>query len=80
MLNNGDPKLRSPTRKIETRLHVYPGITESDRLRGNLIVIPRQGFIKELFWDLMLRGPFDSNPPKSALSNEDCGIVTPLDV
>ncbi len=33
---------------------------------------------KELFWNLMFRGSYDNNLSKSALSNEDYGIVTSL--
>ncbi len=54
----------------------YPGITDTDRDRGNLSINFAQEFWKDLFWDMNFYYSYDSKPPEAALSKEDFGITT----
>lgn len=58
-------------------LVVYPGITESDRLRGNFDSKIRWEIIKDLTWNLTYYYTWDDQPPEGAAS-EDTGITTSL--
>jgi hypothetical protein len=68
----------SPTKTdLNLKLTLYPGITESDRLRGNFDAKLRWEIIKDLFWDLTYYLTWDSQPPAGA-SSEDTGITTSI--
>jgi hypothetical protein len=56
----------------------YPGITDTDRNRGNLSINFSQEFWKDLFWDMNFYYSYDSKPPETALSKEDFGITTSI--
>jgi hypothetical protein len=73
----------------ETSLHatatLYPSITESGRLRGNLDISLRRELISDLFFDISLYESYDSNPPADSANvgpdgpeKTDYGIVTSI--
>ena len=58
-------------------LAVYPGITESGRLRAELDAAIRREILKDLFLELSGYGSYDNEPPPGA-EKSDFGIVTSL--
>jgi hypothetical protein len=71
-------KLYSPKSRIKLSLSAYPGITDTDRVRGNANLSLRQEFFSDLFWDLSFYYDYDSKPLQGAEAKEDYGIVTSL--
>jgi len=71
-------KLYSPKSRWRLRAQLYPGITDSDRNRGNLDLGFSQEFFKDLFWDMSFYFSYDSNPPETALAKEDYGVNTSI--
>lgn len=71
-------RLYTPKSHIKTTAQLYPGISESDRIRGDLLIELRQEFVADLFWDLTFRFNYDSRPPQGAQAKEDFTIVTSL--
>lgn len=69
-------KLYSPKSDVSATLYLYPGISDSDRQRGDLRIRYRQEFAKDLFWNLTYFDTFDTKPPAGALSKRDYGLVT----
>jgi len=68
----------SPTKTdLNLSLVLYPGITESERLRGNLDVKLRWEIVKDLFWDMTYYFTWDNQPPTGA-SSEDTGVTTSI--
>ena len=57
-------------------MEYFPGITDSDRHRGDLNIRYRQEFIRDLFWNVTYYASFDTKPPAGAFSESDYGIVT----
>lgn len=72
-------KLSTPKSDVNVTLSLYPGLSDTDRQRGNLQVRYRQEFVKDLFWNLSYFDNFDTNPPSGAISKRDYGIVTGLE-
>jgi putative salt-induced outer membrane protein YdiY len=66
-----------PTTRLSANVNVFPGITESGRLRVNTDITFRNELIRSLFWDLSFYSTYDNRPPQGA-SREDYGIVTSL--
>jgi len=71
-------RLYSPKSRIKFTPTLWQGITDSDRLRGNLNLSLRQEFISDLFWDLSFYYDYDSKPLQGATATEDFGIVTSM--
>jgi hypothetical protein len=71
-------RLYSPKSRIKLTPTLWQGITDSDRLRGNVNLSLRQEFISDLFWDLSFYYDYDSKPLQGAAATEDFGIVTSL--
>ena len=71
-------KLHTPKSNIKASLSLFPGITETDRFRGDFNIELRQEFIEDLFWELRFYLNYDSNPPQGAAANEDYGVITSL--
>jgi len=69
-------RLYSPKSRWKIKAQLYPGISDTERNRGNLDLSFSQEFFKDLFWDMSFYYSYDSKPPESALSKEDYGIVT----
>jgi hypothetical protein len=71
-------RLYSPKSRIKLSGTVYPGISDTNRIRGNGNITLRQEFIKDLFWDLSFYYDYDSKPLQGAAATEDYGVVTSL--
>jgi hypothetical protein len=72
-------KLHSPKADLNLSVSLFPGVTESDRLRGDARLRYRQEFVKDLFLNLTYYYNFDTDPPAGAVSDSDYGIVTGLE-
>ena len=70
-------KLNIPTTRLSANINVFPGITESGRLRVNTDISLRNEIVRDLFWDLSFYSTYDNQPAKGAAS-EDYGIVTSI--
>ena len=70
-------KHRVPKTILTANVSVFPGITESDRLRVNAELSLKNEIIRSVFWDLTLYGTWDNRPAQGA-AEEDYGIVTSL--
>jgi putative salt-induced outer membrane protein YdiY len=66
-----------PVTRLSASISVFPGITESGRLRVNSNVSLRNEIVRSVFWDLTFFSRFDNRPPEGA-SEEDYGIVTSI--
>jgi hypothetical protein len=67
-----------PTKSdLSVDLALFPGITESDRFRGNFDVKMRWEIIKDFTWNLTYYLTWDNQPPEGAAS-EDMGVTTSL--
>jgi hypothetical protein len=56
----------------------YPGITETDRNRGNAAINFSQELFEDLFWNMNFYYSYDSKPPETALSKDDYGVTTSI--
>lgn len=72
-------KLRTPKSQVDISLDFYPGLTDTDRQRGDLRVRYRQEFIEDLYWNLTYFDNFDTKPPLGATSKRDYGLITSLE-
>lgn len=66
-----------PVTTLSANISVFPGITDTDRLRVNANLTLRNEIIRSLFWDLSVYGTWDNRPAEGA-AEEDYGIVTSL--
>ena len=66
-----------PITRLSASINVFPGITDSSRMRVNTDVSLRNEIVRSLFWDLSLYHTFDNRPPDGA-AEEDYGIVTSI--
>ena len=67
----------TPKTSINTSLTIFPSITQSGRVRGNLDLALRQELITDLFVELSVYDSYDNDPPENGTKN-DYGIVTSL--
>jgi hypothetical protein len=67
----------TPKTTLDTHLTIYPSLTESGRVRGNLDVSLRRELITDLFVELSVYDSYDSDPPIEG-ENNDYGVVTSL--
>ena len=67
-----------PQLNLNSRISLFPGITDSGRNRAQLDVSLRWEVFKDLFWDLSYYNSYDSNPPSGSESTNDYGIVSSL--
>ena len=70
-------KLNIPMTRLSANVNIFPGITESGRLRINTNINLRNEIIRDLFWDLTFYSTFDNQPAEGA-EREDFGIVTSI--
>ena len=70
-------KLSLPVTRLSASVNVFPGITESGRLRVNTNITLRNEIVRDLFWDLTFYSTYDNQPVQGA-ENEDYGIVTSI--
>lgn len=66
-----------PITRLSANLSVFPGITESDRIRANVDIGLRNELIRSVFWDLTVFASYDNRPPEGA-AKDDYGIVTSI--
>ena len=66
-----------PVTTLTANVSIFPGITDTDRLRGNANITLRNEIIRSVFWDLSLYGTYDNKPAEGA-AKRDYGIVTSL--
>jgi len=66
-----------PITRLSANVNVFPGITESGRMRINTDITLRNEIIRSVFWDLSFYSRFDNRPPEGS-AEEDFGIVTSI--
>jgi putative salt-induced outer membrane protein YdiY len=66
-----------PVTRLSANVNVFPGITESGRMRVNTDITLRNEIVRSVFWDLTFFSNFDNRPPEGS-SEEDYGIVTSI--
>ena len=66
-----------PVTRLSANINVFPGITESGRMRVNTNISLRNEVVRSVFWDLTFFSNFDNRPPEGS-SEEDYGIVTSI--
>jgi putative salt-induced outer membrane protein YdiY len=67
----------TPKTTLTTSLTLFPSLTESGRVRGNLEFALRRELIEDLFVEISLYDSYDSKPPEEGEEN-DYGVVTSL--
>lgn len=70
-------RLNIPMTRLSANVNVFPGITESGRIRVNTDITLRNELFRDFFWDLSFYSNFDNQPVETA-EKEDYGIVTSL--
>ncbi len=66
-----------PMTRLTANVDVFPGITESSRVRINTNINLRNEIVRDFFWDLTFYSNYD-NQPAAGAESEDFGIVTSL--
>jgi putative salt-induced outer membrane protein YdiY len=66
-----------PMTRFSANVNIFPGITESGRLRVNTDISMRNEIVRSLFWDLSFYSNYDNRPPDGA-ARDDYGIVTSI--
>jgi len=66
-----------PITRLSANISIFPGITESGRLRINTNISLRNEIVRSVFWDLSFYSTYDNRPPEGAAA-EDYGIVTSI--
>ena len=69
--------LNIPMTRLTANVNVFPGITESSRIRVNTNIKLRNEIFRDFFWDLTFYSNYDNQPAEFA-QREDFGIVTSL--
>jgi len=67
----------TPKTTLTTSLTLFPSLTESGRVRGQLDFALRRELIEDLFVEISVYDSYDSEPPEEGARN-DYGIVTSL--
>jgi hypothetical protein len=70
-------KLNIPMTRLSANVSVFPGITESDRVRVNTDITLRNEIFRDFFWDLSFYSNYD-NQPAAGFEKEDFGVITSL--
>jgi hypothetical protein len=68
-------RFSDPEISLSSSAYLYPSLTESGRLRGNLDVSWRREIISDFFFDISLYDSYDSDPPSEGTTS-DYGVVT----
>jgi len=66
-----------PITRLSASISVFPGITDSSRMRINSDISLRNEIVRSVFWDLTFYSTFDNRPPEGS-AEEDYGIVTSI--
>ncbi len=69
--------LSIPMTRLSANVSIYPGITESSRIRINSDITLRNEIFRDFFWNLSFYSSYDNQPVDGAVST-DYGIVTSL--
>jgi hypothetical protein len=70
-------KLNIPMTRLTANVNLFPGITQSGRLRVNTDITLRNEIFRDFFWDLSFYSSYDNQPAEGFVS-EDYGIITSL--
>lgn len=70
-------QLNIPITRLTANVSVFPGITESGRIRVNTDVTLRNELWRDFFWDVSFYSTYD-NQPVSDAGESDFGIITSL--
>jgi hypothetical protein len=70
-------KLNIPMTRLSANVNVFPGITDSGRVRINTDITLRNEIFRDFFWDLSFYSNYD-NRPAEGFESEDFGIITSL--
>ena len=70
-------KLNVPITRLSANVYVYPGITESDRIRINTDITLRNELVRDFFWELAFYSNYDNQPAEGA-EKDDYGIITSI--
>jgi hypothetical protein len=65
-----------PERSLQTRLTLFPSLTESGRWRSDFTTTFKLELVNNLYWTMQLYYQGDSNPPPEAVNSTDYGITT----
>ena len=68
----------TPELDFSTNLQVYPNLTDSGRVRGELDVTVKWEIIEDLFWKISFYDSYDSDPVVLDAEKNDYGIVTSI--
>jgi hypothetical protein len=70
-------RLNIPMTRLTANINLFPGITESGRIRINTDITLRNEIVRDFFWDLSFYSSYD-NQPADGFVSEDYGIITSL--
>ena len=70
-------KLNIPITRLSANVYIYPGITESDRIRINTDITLRNELVRDFYWELSFYSSYDNQPAVGA-ERDDYGIVTSI--
>ena len=70
-------QLNIPITRLSANISVFPGITESKRIRVNTDITLRNELFRDFFWDLSFYSSYDNQPVQGAVES-DFGVVTSL--
>lgn len=68
----------TPQRTVSAKLEALPGITESNRVRGDAAIESRWEIVKDFIFAVSVTAAYDSSPGVDAKSHGDYGVVTSL--
>lgn len=68
----------TPELDFSTNLQVFPNLTDSGRVRGELDVTVKWEIVEDLFWKISFYDSYDSDPVVLDAEKNDYGIVTSL--
>lgn len=69
--------LSTPMTRLSANMSIFPGITESGRIRIDTNVRLRNEFVRDFFWDLTFYSNYDNQPAQGA-DERDYGVITSL--
>ena len=70
-------KLDIPITRLTANVNVFPGITESGRIRVNTDITLRNELIRDFFWDLSFYSSYDNQPTEGG-RKDDYGVVSSI--
>lgn len=67
-----------PERSLQSRLTLFPSVTEFGRLRSDFRTTFKLELVNNLYWSMELYYQGDSDPPPQAVNSTDYGVTTSL--